>query len=249
MNEQFKELRYLVGEAWQGTYNAATVYGNANVVQDPTGLSVYRSLKPGNVGHALSDTSWWFKIIDLSSIKQEADHLQELDTEMTEHEDARVSAENQRISKEQARINAENARIQAEQTRASQETARVQAEQTRVKQEQVRVSQETTRTTQENQRMRAEEQRVTKETQRVNAEQQRVLAEQNRVSAEQSRIESEQSRVEQEQLREHRPMIDQPMLQHLCIARKQVLPIHGPEEHSVKNHRRSIAKHADLILR
>ena len=72
-NEQIKEIRYQVGEAWKGTYNVATSYGNAAVVQDPTGLSVYRSLKPGNVGHALSETSWWFKIIDLSSIKEAAD--------------------------------------------------------------------------------------------------------------------------------------------------------------------------------
>ena len=91
MNEQIQEIRYQVGEAWKGKYNAATSYGNAAVVQDPTGLSVYRSLKPGNVGHPLSDTSWWFCIIDLSSIKTEADHLQELDTELTDHEAERVS--------------------------------------------------------------------------------------------------------------------------------------------------------------
>ena len=145
MENEIKEIRYQVGEAWKGTYNAATSYGNAAVVQDPTGLSVYRSLKPGNAGHPLTDTSWWFKIIDLSGIKTEADHLQELDTELTEHETARVEAENQRRSKETARINAENARIQAEQSRASQESARVQAEQTRFSQEQQRVSKEATR--------------------------------------------------------------------------------------------------------
>ena len=60
MANEIQEIRYQVGEAWKGTYNVATVYGNAAVVQDPTGLSVYRSLKPGNVGHALSETSWWF---------------------------------------------------------------------------------------------------------------------------------------------------------------------------------------------
>ena len=75
-----QEIRYQVGEAWKGTYNAATVYGNAAVVQDPTGLSVYRSLKSGNVGHALTDPQWWFRIIDLSSIKAEADHLIEIDS-------------------------------------------------------------------------------------------------------------------------------------------------------------------------
>ena len=40
MNEQIQEIRYLVGEAWKGEYNSATTYGNANVVQDPAGLSV-----------------------------------------------------------------------------------------------------------------------------------------------------------------------------------------------------------------
>jgi len=207
-NEQIQEIRYQVGEAWKGTYNPATVYGNANVVQDPTGLSVYRSLKPGNVGHALSETSWWFKIIDLSDIKEKADHLAATDAEVEAHEAARVSAEQQRVSAEQARVNAETARIQAEQTRASQESERISQEQTRVNQEQVRVSQESTRTTQENQRMQAEEQRVIKETQRINAEQQRVLAEQNRVSAEQDRIDSELARVENEQNRLQRAEAD-----------------------------------------
>ena len=75
MNEQVQEIRYLVGEAWKGVYNSATTYGNANVVQDPTGLSVYRSLKPGNVGHPLTDTAWWFCIINLSSIKAESDRI------------------------------------------------------------------------------------------------------------------------------------------------------------------------------
>ena len=208
MANEIKEIRYQVGEAWKGTYNDATPYGNAAVVQDPTGLSVYRSLKPGNVGHPLSDTSWWFCIIDLSSIKTEADHLQALDTELTEHEAARISAEQQRVSKEQARVNAENARIQAEQTRASQESARISQEQTRVNQEQVRVNQEEARRLAENRRLQAEEQRETKETQRINAEQQRVLAEQNRNAAEQDRIESELTRVENEQSRLQRAESD-----------------------------------------
>ena len=66
--EQIQEIRYLVGEAWKGAYNPTTVYGNANVVQDTAGLSVYRSLKPGNSGHPLTVLQWWFKIIDMSSI-------------------------------------------------------------------------------------------------------------------------------------------------------------------------------------
>ena len=195
MANQIQEIRYQVGEAWKGTYNVATSYGNAAVVQDPSGMSVYRSLRPGNVGHPLSDTSWWMCIIDLSSMKQEIDHLQELDAELTENEAERANAEQQRVSNEQARVNAENARIQAEQTRASQESARVQAEQTRVNQEQARVNQEDARQQAEDSRLQAEEQRVSKETQRANAEQQRALAEQNRAAAEQDRIDSELERV------------------------------------------------------
>ena len=201
MANEIQEIRYQVGEAWNGTYNAATVYGNAAVVQDPTGLSVYRSLKPGNVGHALSETSWWFKIIDLSSIKEAADSIAATDAEVEAHEAARVSAEQQRVSQETARVNAETARIQAEQTRASQESARISQEQTRVNQEQVRVAQEETRRLAENSRLQAEEQRVSKETLRVNAEQQRALAEQNRAAAEQERVNDELDRVEAEQNR------------------------------------------------
>ena len=155
MANEIQEIRYQVGEAWKGTYNAATVYGNAAVVQDPTGLSVYRSLKSGNTGHPLTDPQWWFRIIDMSGIKAEADHLIEIDTEITEHEAERVSAEDQRISHENARINAENARISAENARANAESARVQAEQNRVTQENLRINQEQAR-------MGAEQQRVTK---------------------------------------------------------------------------------------
>ena len=180
MNEQIQEIRYQVGEAWKGTYNAATVYGNAAVVQDPTGLSVYRSLKSGNVGHALTDPQWWFRIIDMSSIKAEADHLVEIDTQMTEHEAARVSAENERISHENARINAENARISAENTRANAESARVQAEQNRVTQENLRINQEQARMGAEQQRVTREQQRVNQEASRVAAETQRQLNENNR---------------------------------------------------------------------
>ena len=175
-----QEIRYQVGEAWKGTYNAATVYGNAAVVQDPTGLSVYRSLKSGNVGHALTDPQWWFCIIDMSSIKAEADHLIEIDTQMTENEAARVSAENERISHENARVNAENARISAEQARANAESARVQAEQNRVTQENLRINQEQARMGAEQQRVAREQQRVSQEASRVAAETHRQLNENNR---------------------------------------------------------------------
>ena len=199
MNEQIQEIRYQVGEAWRGTYNAATTYGNANVVQDATGLSVYRSLKSGNVGHSLTDPQWWFCIIDMSSIKAEADHLQELDTQMSNNETQRIQNEQTRESHELARVNAETNRIYNEQQRENRETARIRAEQDRVTQENQRISQEQGRVARENQRIAAEQTRVNQESSRVASETQRQLNENNRVAAEQERITAEQTRVNQEQ--------------------------------------------------
>lgn len=178
--EQIREIRYLVGEAWKGTYNPATVYGNANVVQDPTGLSVYRSLKPGNGGHDLSDTNWWFCIIDLSSIKDIRDQMVTDDNTVAEHELERVAAEETRVSNETARINAENARIEAEQERASAESIRIQHEQTRDSQETARIQNENQRVSNENARVQAENTRILNEQGRVAAEEARELAETNR---------------------------------------------------------------------
>ena len=184
------ELRYQVGEAWKGTYNSATVYGNAAVVQDAAGLSVYRSLKPGNVGHALSDEEWWFRIIDMSSIKNLRDQMQQDDQTMEANEAARVLAEQGRVAAEQSRVNAEAARVLAEQTREGNESERIQHEQTRVNQEAARVQAESGRVSAEDARVLAEQGRVTAEQSRVNAEEARALAETNReaVAAEDHRV-------------------------------------------------------------
>ena len=188
MNDPILELKYQVGEAWKGPYNQNTEYGNANVVQDPSGLSVYRSLKPGNVGHPLTDTNWWFCIIDMSDIKAEADHLQELDTQMSNNEATRIENEQTRVSQEQSRVNAEQQRVAAEQQRASNESQRQQNEQTRVNQEQIRVNQEQGRVNAEQQRVTAEQERAAAEQRRDSNEEQRILNEQNRVAAEQQRV-------------------------------------------------------------
>ena len=100
MEEQ--ELRFLVGEAWKGTYNSTTTYGNANVVQDPEGLSIYRSLGSGNVGHALSDRKWWFLIIDLSIVTSKAEAIDALNRNIAQAEAARVQAEQERVAEQQA---------------------------------------------------------------------------------------------------------------------------------------------------
>lgn len=178
--EQIQEIRYLVGEAWKGAYNPTTVYGNANVVQDTEGLSVYRSLKPGNSGHPLTDEQWWFKIIDMSSIKALYDQMVEGNNTMAENELNRVAAEQSRISAEQSRVNAENTRIYNENQRINDETTRVRAEQDRVTQENQRISQEQGRVGAEQQRVTKEQQRVSQEASRVAAETQRQLNENDR---------------------------------------------------------------------
>lgn len=178
--EQIQEIRYLVGEAWKGAYNPTTVYGNANVVQDSEGLSVYRSLKPGNSGHTLTDQQWWFKIIDMSSIKALYDQMVEGNNTMAENELERVAAEQSRVSAEQSRVNAENARIYSENQRINDETTRVRAEQNRVTQENQRISQEQGRVGAEQQRVVKEQQRVNQEASRVAAETQRQLNENDR---------------------------------------------------------------------
>ena len=178
--EQIQEIRYLVGEAWKGAYNPTTVYGNANVVQDTEGLSVYRSLKPGNSGHPLTDQQWWFKIIDMSSIKALYDQMVEGNNTMAENELDRVAAEQSRVSAEQSRVNAENARIYNENQRINDETTRIRAEQDRVTQENQRISQEQGRVGAEQQRVVKEQQRVSQEASRVAAETQRQLNENNR---------------------------------------------------------------------
>ena len=160
MNEQVQEIRYLVGETWKGEYNSATPYGNANVVQDPTGLSVYRSLKPCNVGHPLTDANWWFCIINLSSIKAESDRIAALNTAIAQDEALRVAAEQSRVQAELGRVDAENARVTAEQGRVTAEQQRVSAEQQRASQEQTRISQEQSRVTAEQGRVAAEAERV-----------------------------------------------------------------------------------------
>lgn len=180
MNEQVQEIRYLVGEAWKGEYNPATTYGNANIVQDPTGLSVYRSLQPGNVGHPLTDANWWFCIINLSSIKAESDRIAALNTAIAQDEALRVAAEHQRAQAEHGRVNAEAGRVSAEQGRVSAEQGRVSAEQSRVNAEFGRVAAEQQRVTKEHQRQSNEQARITQEQSRVLAEDQRAVNEENR---------------------------------------------------------------------
>lgn len=148
MNEQIQELRFQVGEAWKGAYDPSFEYGNANVVHDPSGLSVYRSLKPGNVGHPLNDTTWWFCIIDLSSVKAESDRIAALNTDISEGEALRVAEEAARASAESNRASEETERESKEVQRQAAETLRDQSENTRSVSEENRVAAEMERVAQ-----------------------------------------------------------------------------------------------------
>ena len=201
-NENIQELKFQVGEAWKGVYSSSTAYGLANVVQDATGLSIYRSLKSGNVGHPVTDSVWWFCIIDMSSIKAESDRIAALNQSIARDEALRVAAEELRQQHEAVRVAAETQRNEAEQTRISAEQARVSAESARATAEQNRITAEQGRVSAESARVTAEQARVLAETLRANAEDARAANEQNRVAAEQQRITNEQTRISQEQQRE-----------------------------------------------
>ena len=186
-NQIIKQIRYIVGEAWKGPYDRDEEYNVAGVVQDPTGLSIYRSRKSGNVGHPLSDPVWWFCIIDLSSIKSASDAIDALNRAIAEDETLRVLAENARVLNENGRIDAEALRVAAETGRASSETQREANETTRQ-------SNETQRQTAETARGTAETARQTKETQREAAETLRDRAESERSASENSRKAAETER-------------------------------------------------------
>lgn len=202
MANEIQELKFQVGEAWKGVYSSSTAYGLANVVQDATGLSIYRSLKSGNVGHPVSDRTWWFCIIDMSSIKSESDRIATLNDAIARDEALRVAAEELRQQHEATRVAAETQRNEAEQARISAEQARVNAESARATAEQQRITAEQGRVSAETARVQAEQARVLAETLRANAEDVRAAAEINRNAAEQQRIANEQTRIEQEQQRE-----------------------------------------------
>ena len=202
MANEIQELKFQVGEAWKGVYSSSTAYGLANVVQDATGLSIYRSLKSGHGGHPVSDRTWWFCIIDLSSIKAESDRIAALNQAITQDEALRVAAEELRQQHEAARISAETQRNEAEQARISAEQQRVSKETQRETKEQQRITAEQGRVNAESARAQAEQARVLAETLRANAEDARAAAEINRNAAEQQRIANEQARISQEQQRE-----------------------------------------------
>ena len=143
------------------------------------------------------------KIPDVQDLLQYIDELdalknamEETEEEVSTSENARVAAEQIRISNETARQTAESGRASAESTRVSNENARQTAESGRVSAESTRVSNENTRKTEETGRANAESTRVSNETARQTAEQTRISAENQRVSNETARQSAETDRVQ-----------------------------------------------------
>ena len=186
-NSVTSEIRYQVGEAWKGPYSAQTVYNVAAVVQDATGLSVYRSLKSGNVGHSLNNGTWWFKIIDLSGITTESDRIAALNVALAQDEQQRVQAEGGRVAAEVGRVQAESGRVADERTRVSKENQRQSSESSRISSENTRNTKESQRQSAETGRVDAEAAREAKETLRDRSESARVASENSRVAAESQR--------------------------------------------------------------
>ena len=197
-----EEIRFQVGEAWKGTYDSTEEYSLAAVVQDPTGLSVYRSLKSGNVGHGLTDTSWWFCIIDLGGIKQESDRVAAVNDAMVRNEESRASAERERAAAERLRKSDEQTRQHNEELRAGAERERAGTEDTRDADERQRIVNETSRENAEALRARAEQLRKGSEQARESAETGRQTSENNRAAAERKRVSEETGRRDAETARE-----------------------------------------------
>lgn len=202
MEDNYQELRFKVGEVWKGSYVDTVPYSRSNVVQDPVGLSVYRSRKDGNVGHPLTDSVWWTLIIDMSSIKDEEERMQAIELAFSQSESLRVDAEQYRQQAEQNRQQQEQGRVQAESVRVQSENARIQSENARNQSEQQREANEQQREGAEQQRNNNEASRNQAELQRSQSETLRANAEDDRESNEQSRQELEQQRIAAEQYRE-----------------------------------------------
>ena len=103
---------------------------------------------------------------------------------------------NRIVSDEDNRVISENARLSAEEQRIKNETARVSSEKDRISAESARIKNETTRTNNEKSRVSSEDKRVLAEKQRIEAENTRIDNEKQRVSSETIRIKNEETREE-----------------------------------------------------
>lgn len=116
------------------------------------------------------------------------------DATLKANESERTEAEQQRASAEAARVSAESRRSESEEVRHAAETERTSNEDARKVTESERVNEETARQTAESEREAAEQERKTNETERKAAETQRKEAEEARTAAEASRVSAEEQR-------------------------------------------------------
>lgn len=197
------EVRFKVAPAWKGTYSASTTYDRADEVKDPDGTGNYRSLVGSNTGNALSDTTKWICIADLSELAEAVQDATDTNTAITNAEAARVTAENARDDAEDLRVAAENLRISNDARRTAYESIRQNNETGRRTAEEARVTAETNRVNAESARVTAENTRTSNETARESAEIERGNAETLRANAETDRGNAETERENQETIRKN----------------------------------------------
>ena len=73
MSENSKSLG-VVGMKFISEYSASTTYKKLQVVTDPTTGDSYGSKVDGNVGHALSDTNYWFRLTNTEAAQLNANN-------------------------------------------------------------------------------------------------------------------------------------------------------------------------------
>lgn len=190
------EQSFKVASTWGGDYNTSTSYERMTDVQDPQGTGIYRSLKDGNIGHPLSDTTYWNCICDLKDVSTATEECKEINQTVKTDEAARQKAETEREAQS-------NTVAAAEQSRITAETARATNEATRESEEVKRTAAETKRSASETQRILNEETRKSQETERQNQESTRQQSETARNVAENNRASSENTRNENEATRQN----------------------------------------------
>lgn len=155
------------------------IYGQVvkeNTIENrhPSKVSCFKlinSLNPDGLDVSIPSPSEWDNYI-----KQ----IEDITNRIVSDEDNRVISENARLSAEKQRIKNETARVSSEKDRISAESARIKNETTRINNEKSRVSSEGKRVSAENQRIEAENTRLDSENKRVSSEIVRVKNEKTR---------------------------------------------------------------------
>jgi hypothetical protein len=128
------------GGIFRGTYNIATNYNSGDTICDSNNYKMYQSLISNNLNQALTDTSKWQLLIDVSGI---VTTLTSTNSSVTAAESSRATAESNRVTAESGRVGAESSRVSAESTRSGNETTRQNNETTRSTNETARIGRDT----------------------------------------------------------------------------------------------------------